>query len=95
MFLSSSSDGLVQNCVTISQWFSYKTAAFYTEQYTSPSFFYNFEVSRLYWSVISATVFKIVRMCTNHLATKPLFCKFTVEKYVGWSCVMNCFMLSS
>jgi len=28
---SSSSDGLVQICVTLSQWFSHKTAAFFTE----------------------------------------------------------------
>ena len=32
--------------VTLSQWFSYKTAAFYTEQCTSPSLFHNFEVSQ-------------------------------------------------
>ena len=36
---SSSSDGLVQNHVTLSPWFSCKTAAFYTEQCTSLSFF--------------------------------------------------------
>ena len=36
---TSSSDGLVQKCTTLSQWLLYKTAAFYTEQCTSPSLF--------------------------------------------------------
>ena len=43
---SSSSDKLVQNCVILSQRFLHKTAAFYTEQCTSPSLFDNFKVSR-------------------------------------------------
>ena len=42
---SSSSDGLVQNCMTLSQSFSHKTAAFYTEQCTSPLLSHNFEFS--------------------------------------------------
>ena len=33
--------GLVQNCMTLSRWFSHKTAAFYAEQCTSPSLFHN------------------------------------------------------
>ena len=33
--------------MTLSQWFSHKTAAFYTEQCTSPSLFHNLEVSSL------------------------------------------------
>jgi len=41
---SSSSDGLVQNCMTLSWWFSHKPATFYTEC-TSPLLFHNFEVS--------------------------------------------------
>ena len=41
---SSSSDGLVQNCVTLSQLFSHKIAACYTEQCTSSLLFYNFKV---------------------------------------------------
>ena len=43
---SSSSDRLVQICVTLSRWFLHKTAAFSTEQCTSPSLFFRFEVSR-------------------------------------------------
>ena len=42
----SSSDELVQNGMTLSQWFPHKTAAFYTEQCTSPSLFHNYEVSQ-------------------------------------------------
>ena len=42
---SSSSDGLVQNYTTHSRWFSYQTAAFYTEQCTSPLLSHNFEFS--------------------------------------------------
>ena len=55
-FLSSScssSDGLIQNRVTLWWWFSHKTAAFYTEQCTSPSLFHNFEVSTVYVAVYS------------------------------------------
>ena len=44
--LSSSSDGLVQICVTLSRWFSHKTAAFFTEQCTSSSLSSRFEVTR-------------------------------------------------
>jgi len=44
-FFSSTSDGLVQICVTLSQWFLHKTAAFFSEQCTSPSLFSRFEVS--------------------------------------------------
>jgi len=43
---SCSSDGIVQNCMTLSQSFSHKTVAFYTEQCTSPSLFHNFVLSR-------------------------------------------------
>jgi len=42
---SSSSGGLVHICVTLSRWFSHKTAAFLTEQCTSPSLFSRFEVT--------------------------------------------------
>jgi len=46
--------GLVQHCMTLSQWFSHKTAAFYSKQCTSPSLFYNFDVSRCSsnWSLL-------------------------------------------
>jgi len=37
---SSSSDGLVQICVTLSRWLSHKTAALFTKQCTSSSFFH-------------------------------------------------------
>ena len=45
-FLLSSSDGLAQHCVNLSRWFTHETAAFYTEQCTTPSLFHNFEVSQ-------------------------------------------------
>jgi len=38
---------VVQNCMTLSQWFSYKAAAFYTEQCTTPLLFHYFEVSQV------------------------------------------------
>ena len=75
---ASSSDGLVQICVTLSRGFSHKTAAFFTEQCTSSSLFSMFEVTRgdsnrslknhgfLYDAIFSLRV----RMRTNHLATK-------------------------
>jgi len=37
---------LVQYCVNLTHWFMHETAAFYTEQCTTPSLFHNFEVSR-------------------------------------------------
>jgi len=40
------SDGLVQICVTLWRWFLCKTAAFSTEQCTSPLLFNRFEVSQ-------------------------------------------------
>jgi len=71
-----SSDGLVQNCVTFTM-VSSKTAAFYSDQCTSPSLFHNFEVSwgASNWSLnnysfICNAIFFIVHMRTNHLATK-------------------------
>ena len=67
---SSSSDGLVQICVTLSRWFLYKTAAFFTEQCTSLSLFQVWSDTRRF---------------------EPL----TVERYVRWGCILNCFMLSS
>ena len=41
-----SSDGLAQYCVNLSRWFTHETAAFSTEQCTTPSLFHNFEVSQ-------------------------------------------------
>jgi len=41
-----SSDGLAQYCVNLSRWFTHETAAFSTEQYSTPSLFHNFEVSQ-------------------------------------------------
>jgi len=43
---SSSADGLFQICMTLSRWFSHKTAAFFTEQCTSPLLSSRFEVTR-------------------------------------------------
>ena len=45
-FLLLSSDGLAKYCVNLSCWFTHETAAFYTEQCTTPSLFHNFEVSQ-------------------------------------------------
>ena len=64
--------------MTLSRWFSHKTAAFYTEQCTSPMLSHNFEVSRgtsiqsLKNCMASfAMLFSsFVVMHTNHLATK-------------------------
>ena len=74
---SSSSDRLVQNCVTLSQWFSHKTAAFYTKQCTIPSLFHNFEVPQsgrtCQWRTMASFAMplsSLVRMRTNHLAMK-------------------------
>jgi len=65
---------LVQNCVTLSQWFSHKTAAFYTEECTSPSHFHNFKVKEVvrtgYWRPMASLAMpfsKLVRMHTNQL----------------------------
>jgi len=41
-----SSDGLAQCCVNLSRWFMHETAAFSTEQCTTPSLFHNFEASQ-------------------------------------------------
>ena len=76
MFFSSSSDRLVQICVTLSWWFSHKTAAFFTEQCTSPLLFSRFEVTRgdsnrslkNYGFLCDAIFSSRVRMHTNHLA---------------------------
>jgi len=69
-FLSSSSDRRVQKCMT-PWWFSGKTAAFYTEQCTSPSLFHNHEVS---WHGSNRSLndygFISNAIFTNHLATK-------------------------
>ena len=40
------SDGLAQYCVNLSRWFTHKTAAFSTEQCTTPLLFHNFEASQ-------------------------------------------------
>jgi len=37
---------LAQYCVNLTHWFMHKTAAFYTEQCTTPSLFHNFEFSQ-------------------------------------------------
>jgi len=37
------SDGLAQYCVNLLRWFTHETAAFSTEQCTTPSLFHNFE----------------------------------------------------
>ena len=45
-FFLLSSDGLAQRCVNFSRWFTHETAAFYTEQCTTPSLLHNIEVSQ-------------------------------------------------
>jgi len=44
-FFLLSSDGLARYCVNLSQWFTHETAAFCTEQCTTPLLFHNLEVS--------------------------------------------------
>ena len=75
---SSSSDRLVQMCVTLSQWFLHKTEAFFTEQCINSSLFSRFEVTRgdsncslkNYGFLYDAIFSSCVRMRTNRLATK-------------------------
>ena len=45
-FFFLSSDGLAQYCVNLSRWFTHETAAFSTEQCTTPPLFHNFEASQ-------------------------------------------------
>jgi len=45
-FFFLSSDGVAQCCINLSRWFTHKTAAFFTEQCTTPSLLHNFEVSQ-------------------------------------------------
>ena len=80
VFLLLSSGRQVENCVTFSQWFSHKTAAFHTEQCMTPSFFHKSEVSQDAWShplrnygFIFNTIFFI---CT-HARTKHDYFKMT------------------
>ena len=78
VFLSSSSSNwLVQNCVTLSWWFFAQSNSILHLQCTSPSLFHNFEAScgGLNWSLknhgfICNTISSLVCMHTNHLATK-------------------------
>jgi len=74
----SSSDGLVQIGMTLSRWFSHKTAAFSNEQCTSPSLLSRFEVSRggstrslKNYDFLSDAIFSSrVLIHTNHSAKK-------------------------
>ena len=50
LFLYSTLDGLVQNCMTLSQLFSHKARTFYPEQCRTLSLFYNFKVSQSTWN---------------------------------------------
>ena len=85
---SSSSDGLVQNYTTHSRWFSCQTAAFYTEQCTSPSPFHNFKVTwkasnwslKNYMASFVMPFSSLVHMQTNHLATKQLLLLFKIDE---------------
>ena len=66
---------LVQNCVTLSRWFSSKTAAFYTEQCMTPSLFTTLkshktlETTHLSFGFICYAIYSVVRMYTKCLAT--------------------------
>ena len=73
-FLSSStSDGLVQNCVTISQWFSHKSAtAFYSEHCTSPSLFHNCEVSQGTLNCCCSVIGGKLQLLSMHLLSMHL-----------------------
>ena len=74
-------------CVTLSRWFWHKTAAFFTEQCTSPSIFYRFEVSRggsnrSLKNFLCDTIFSShVCMRTNHLAMK---CNYYARLLNSW-----------
>ena len=95
-FLSSSSDGLVQICMTLSWWFSHKTAAFFTEQCTIAFFFpglKSHEVIRTtHWRTMASFTTPFFFTCM-HAHKYPMY--LNVERYVGWGCTRNCFMLSS
>ena len=71
MLFLSSSDGLVQICVTLSRWFWHKTAAFFTEQCTSQSLFFQVWshtrwLTEELWLPLRRHFSSPVRMRTNH-----------------------------
>jgi len=49
-FFSSSSDGLVQNCVTLSQWISHKTAEFTLSSAPTDHFFTTLKSHKAVWT---------------------------------------------
>ena len=75
------SDGLAQRRLNPSWWFSHETAAFYTEQCTSPSLFRNLRVFTMVpggcscplnnYGFFSHAIFSFVRM-RDHLATNVI-----------------------
>ena len=71
--------------------FLHKMAAFFTKQCTSPSLFSRFEVTRGD-SNCSLKNYGFLYDSSVHNSTLHLF---DVERYVGWGCILNCFMLSS
>ena len=75
------------------RWFLHKTAAFFTEQCTSPSLFTRLEVTqghsncslKNYGFLYDAIFSSRVRMRTNHLATK---CNYYARLlFVCWECL--------
>ena len=74
----SSSDRLVQNCVTLSRWFSHKEA-FYNEQCTNPCFITTLKphkaVRITHWTTMVSLATPFSCMRTKHLATKLLLFK--------------------
>ena len=78
------SDGLVQICVTLSQWFSHKTAAFSTEQCTSPSKSHEAVPFRHHF-------FFTLRMRTNHYGRGSKPCSLCEEDSLADSVLNHVF----
>jgi len=70
----SSSDGLVLIYLTLSRWFSHKTAAFSTEQCTSPSLFSRFKVPQGSSHSLKNYDFLCNAICCQH-------CNLYTQKY--------------
>ena len=93
---------LVQNYVTLSRWFSHKTASLYTDKCTTATLFHNIEVSQgtSVWSLKNCMASfempfsSFVHICTNHLAKNNVITAqdCLIRNMIG---VHDCFMLSS
>ena len=100
---SSSSDGLVQICVTLSRWFSHKTAAFSTEQRTSPSLFLCLKSHEAVWTTHWRTMasfatpffFMCMHVHKSHQWKRKIaeleksWCAGSVEEILVWSMILQ------